>query len=84
MLDLVDAREWAIVDTPGANVHATSPDGCLRRLAPKGSSAWQRSIVRHVRVQPADGNARVQEFRLHTHSEVIARFLATLVTDSSC
>ncbi|WP_236572937.1 hypothetical protein [Streptomyces sp. GS7] len=27
VLDLLDALGWAIVDTPEANVHATSPDG---------------------------------------------------------
>ncbi|MFJ9874422.1 hypothetical protein ACIRVI_15400 [[Kitasatospora] papulosa] len=29
VLDLLDALGWTIVDTPEANVHATSPDGCV-------------------------------------------------------
>ncbi|MGW8886009.1 DUF317 domain-containing protein [Streptomyces sp. NPDC055749] len=85
MLDLLDALGWAIVDTPEANVHATSPDGCVYvGWLPEDQSAWQRNIVWHVRVQPADGDAWVQEFGLHTPSEAVAGFLAALVTNSSC
>ncbi|MGQ4488600.1 hypothetical protein ACN6LM_006071 [Streptomyces sp. SAS_281] len=29
VLDLLDGLGWAIVDIPEANVHATSPDGCV-------------------------------------------------------
>ncbi|MFF8725916.1 DUF317 domain-containing protein [Streptomyces sp. NPDC015171] len=51
---------------------------------PEDPSAWQRNIVWHVRVQPADGDAWIQEFGLHTPSEAVAGFLAVLVTNSSC
>lgn len=85
VLDLLDALGWAIVDTPEANVHATSPDGCVYvGWLPEDPSAWQRNIVWHIRVQPADGDAWVQEFGLHTPSEAVAGFLAALVTNSSC
>ncbi|WP_240136755.1 DUF317 domain-containing protein [Streptomyces sp. MUM 178J] len=57
VLDLLDALGWAIVDTPEANVHATSPDGCAYvGWLPEDPSAWQRNIVWHVRVQSADGD----------------------------
>ncbi|MFJ3283068.1 DUF317 domain-containing protein [Streptomyces halstedii] len=85
MLDLLDALGWTIVDTPEANVHATSPDGCVYvGWLPEDPSAWQRNIVWHVRVQPTDGDAWVQEFGLHTPSEAVAGILAALVTNSSC
>lgn len=85
VLDLLDALGWAIVGTPEANVHATSPDGCVYvGWLPEDPSAWQRNIVWHVWVQPADGDAWVQEFGLHTPSEAVAGFLAALVTNSSC
>ncbi|MGI5041223.1 DUF317 domain-containing protein [Streptomyces sp. JAC128] len=84
MLDLLDALRWAIVDTPRGHVHATSLDGCVYvGWLPDDPSAWQRNIVWHVRVQPADGDAWVQEFGLHIPSEAVAGFLA-LVTNSSC
>ncbi|RDL04416.1 uncharacterized protein DUF317 [Streptomyces sp. HB202] len=51
---------------------------------PEDPSAWQRNIVWHVLVQPADGDAWVQEFGLHSPSEAVAGFLAALVTNSSC
>ncbi|MFD8117508.1 DUF317 domain-containing protein [Streptomyces microflavus] len=83
-LDLPDALGWAIVDTPEANVHATSLDGGVYvGWLPEDPSAWQRNIVWHVRVQPADGDAWVQEFGLHTPSDAVAGFLAALVTNSS-
>ncbi|MFD9290341.1 DUF317 domain-containing protein [Streptomyces sp. NPDC060030] len=70
---------------PEANVHATSPDGCVYvGWLPEDPSAWQRNIVWHVRVQPADGDAWVQKFGLHTPSEAVAGFPAALVTHSSC
>lgn len=85
VLDLLDALGWTIVDTPEANVHATSPDGCVYvGWLPEDPSAWQRNIVWHVREQPADGDAWVQEFGLHTPSETVAGFLAALVANSSC
>ncbi|MEW1661127.1 DUF317 domain-containing protein [Streptomyces sp. NPDC093707] len=80
VLDLLDALGWAIVDTPEANVHATSPDGrvyvgCL----PEDTAAWKRGIVWQVRVQPTEGTLWVQEFGLHTPTEAVAGFIAALV-----
>ncbi|MEE1845330.1 DUF317 domain-containing protein [Streptomyces sp. NPDC088190] len=85
VLDLLGALGWAFVDTPDANVHATSPDGGVYvGWLPEDPSAWQRNIVWHVQVQPANGDARVQEFGLSPPSEAVAGFLAALVTSSSC
>ncbi|MCX4965451.1 DUF317 domain-containing protein [Streptomyces sp. NBC_00654] len=85
MLDLLSTLGWAIVDTPEANVHATSPDGGVHvGWLPEDPAAWKRNIVWHVRVLPAGGDAWVQEFGLHTPSEAVAGFLAALVTHSSC
>ncbi|MFD4337873.1 DUF317 domain-containing protein [Streptomyces anulatus] len=84
VLGLLDALGWAIVDTPVANVHATSPDGCVYvGWLPEDPAAWKRGIVWHVRVQPADGDAWVQEFGRYTPSEAVAGFLAGLVAHSS-
>ncbi|OCC11522.1 DUF317 domain-containing protein [Streptomyces sp. PTY087I2] len=85
VLDLLGDLGWAIVDTPEANVHATSPDGrvCVGWL-PEDPAAWKRDIVWHVRVQPSEvGDAWVQEFGVHTPAEAVAGFLAALVTHSS-
>ncbi|MFE1516802.1 DUF317 domain-containing protein [[Kitasatospora] papulosa] len=80
VLDLLDGLGWVIVDTPEANVHATSPDGRVYvGWLPEDTTAWRRGIVWHVRVQPAHGDAWVQEFGIHTPSEAVAGFLATLV-----
>ncbi|MFE3737768.1 DUF317 domain-containing protein [Streptomyces sp. NPDC059134] len=80
VLDLLDALGWAIVDTPEANVHATSPDGHVYvGWLPEDTTAWQRGIVWQVRVQPAEGDPWVQEFGLCTPSEAVAGFLAALI-----
>ncbi|MFI5662275.1 DUF317 domain-containing protein [Streptomyces sp. NPDC051684] len=85
VLDLLSALGWAIVDTPEANVHATSPDGRVYvGWLPEDPAAWKRNIVWHVRVQPTDGDAWVQEFGLRTPSEAVAGFLTALVPHSSC
>ncbi|MFF4673975.1 DUF317 domain-containing protein [Streptomyces sp. NPDC001279] len=85
VLDLLGALGWAIVDTPEANFHATSPDGCVYvGWLPEDPSAWQRNIVWHVRVQPADCDAWVQEFGPYTPSEAVAGFLTALIANSSC
>lgn len=84
MLGLLSALGWAIVDTPEANVHATSPDGRVYvGWLPEDPAAWKRNIVWHVRVQPADSDAWVQEFGLDTPAEAVAGFLAALVAHSS-
>ncbi|MFE9963738.1 DUF317 domain-containing protein [Streptomyces sp. 900116325] len=84
VLDLLDGLGWVIVDTPEANVHATSPDGRVYvGWLPEDTTAWKRGIVWHVRVQPAHGDAWVQEFGIHTPSEAVAGFLTALVTHSS-
>lgn len=80
VLDLLDALGWAIVDTPEANVHITSPDGRVYvGWLPEDSNAWKRSIVWQVRVQPAEGKPWVQEFGIHTPTEAVAGFLAALI-----
>ncbi|GAA2273308.1 hypothetical protein GCM10010368_48360 [Streptomyces roseiscleroticus] len=85
VLDLLGTLGWAIVDTPEANVHATSPDGrAYVGWLPEDPAAWERNIVWHVRVQPTDGDTWAQEFGLYTPSEAVAGFLAALVTHSSC
>lgn len=84
VLDLLDALGWTMVDTPEANVHATSPDGRVYvGWLPEDAAAWKRGALWQVRVQPADGDAWVQEFGLHTPAEAVAGFLAALVAHSS-
>ncbi|MFI2354579.1 DUF317 domain-containing protein [Streptomyces anulatus] len=80
VLDLLDALGWAVVDTPEANVHATSPDGRIYvGWLPEDPGAWKRDIVWQVRVQPTEGASWVQEFGLHTPAEAVAGFIAALV-----
>ncbi|MEU0447546.1 DUF317 domain-containing protein [Streptomyces tendae] len=84
VLDLLGALGWAIVDTPEANVHATSPDGRVYvGWLPEDPAAWRRDIVWHVRVQPTDGDPWAQEFGPCTPSAAVAGFLAALVARSS-
>ncbi|MEU9200406.1 DUF317 domain-containing protein [Streptomyces sp. DT224] len=79
-LDLLDALGWAIVDTPEANFHATSPDGRVRiGWLPEDPAAWKRGIVWQVRVQPTEDEPWVQEFGIHTPSDTVAGFIAALV-----
>ncbi|MFD4749153.1 DUF317 domain-containing protein [Streptomyces rubiginosohelvolus] len=80
VLDLLDGLGWAVVDTPEANIHSTSPDGRVYvGWLPEDPDAWKRDIVWQVRVQPADGAPWVQEFGPYTPSEAVAGFLATLI-----
>ncbi|MFF4453793.1 DUF317 domain-containing protein [Streptomyces goshikiensis] len=84
VLDLLGALGWAIVDTPEAHIHATSPDGRVYvGWLPEDPGAWKRGIVWHVQVRPTDGDTWVQEFGLHTPAETVAGFLSALVTHSS-
>ncbi|MFJ4007350.1 DUF317 domain-containing protein [Streptomyces sp. NPDC090023] len=84
VLDLLDALGWTTVDTPEANVHATSPDGRVYvGWLPEDAAAWRRGILWQVRVQTTDGDAWVQEFGLHTPAALVAGFLAALVAHSS-
>ncbi|MFL4492384.1 DUF317 domain-containing protein [Streptomyces sp. VTCC 41912] len=81
VLDLLNALGWAIVDTPEANVHATSPDGHVYvGWLPEDTAAWKRGIVWRVRVQPAGDAPWVQEFGLHTPAEAVAGSIVALVT----
>lgn len=83
VLDLLDACGWAVVDTPEANVHVTSPDGRVYVCwLPEDTAAQNRDIVWHVRVQPIEGDPWVQEFGIHTPSEAVAGFIAALVAHS--
>ncbi|MBB5939981.1 DUF317 domain-containing protein [Streptomyces zagrosensis] len=80
VLDLLNALGWTAVDTPEANIHATSPDGRVYvGWLPEDIAAWKRGIVWQVRVQPIEGDPWVQEFGLHTPSEAVAGFLAALI-----
>ncbi|MFB7300996.1 DUF317 domain-containing protein [Streptomyces rubiginosohelvolus] len=80
VLDLLDGLGWAVVDTPEANIHSTSPDGRFYvGWLPEDPDAWKRDIVWQVRVQPADGAPWVQEFGPYTPSEAVAGFLAALI-----
>ncbi|MFJ7096781.1 DUF317 domain-containing protein [Streptomyces mirabilis] len=84
VLDLLDALGWAVVDTPEANVHATSPDGRVYvGWLPEDPAAWKRGIVWQVRVQPTEGDPWVQEFGLYTPAEAVAGFLAALIATPS-
>jgi len=80
VLDLLGGLGWAVVHTPEANVHCTSPDGRVYvGWLPEDTTAWQRGIVWQVRVQPTDGEPWVQEFGLYTPTEAVAGFLTTLI-----
>ncbi|MFF9784175.1 DUF317 domain-containing protein [Streptomyces nigrescens] len=84
VLDLLDNLGWALVDTPEANVHATSPDGRVYvGWLPEDPIACKRNIVWQIRVQPAEGDPWVQEFGHHTPSEGVAGIIAALVAHSS-
>ncbi|MEE4543651.1 DUF317 domain-containing protein [Streptomyces sp. V4-01] len=81
VLSLVSERGWAIVDTPQANVHCTSPDGRVYvGWLPEDFAAWQRHIVWTVRATPAEPDEKpwVQEFGLHVPSRAVAAFLEAL------
>jgi hypothetical protein len=80
VLEILGALGWAIVDTPEANVHCTSPDGRIYvGWLPEDTSAWKRDIVWQIRVVPTDAEPWVQEFGLDTPSEAVAGFLAALI-----
>ncbi|WP_395365184.1 DUF317 domain-containing protein [Streptomyces sp. YH02] len=85
VLDLLHALDWTIVDTPEANVHATSPDGHVYiGWLPEDPAAWTHGIAWRVQVQPTEGDAWVQEFGIDTPSEAVAGFVAALVTHCPC
>lgn len=80
VLDLLSERGWAIVATPEANVHCTSPDGRVYvGWLPEDNAAWRRGIVWTVRATPAEAEPWVQEFGLDVPSEAVAGFIAALV-----
>jgi len=80
VLGLLTALDWAVVDAPEANVHATSQDGRVYvGWLPQDPTAWKRGTVWQVRVQPTEGAPRVQEFGLHAPSETVAGFISALV-----
>jgi hypothetical protein len=84
VLELLRALGWAIVDTPEANVHCTSPDGRVYvGWLPEDTAAWKRGTVWQVRGVPAEAESWVQEFGLHTPSEAVAGFIAALVANPS-
>ncbi|WNZ11991.1 DUF317 domain-containing protein [Streptomyces sp. 11x1] len=80
VLELLGGLGWAIVDTPEANVHCTSPDGRVYvGWLPEDTAAWKRGIVWQVRVCPSDAEPWIQEFGPDTPSEAVAGFLAALI-----
>ncbi|QKW53586.1 DUF317 domain-containing protein [Streptomyces buecherae] len=80
VLDLLKTLGWSVVDTPEANVHATSPDGrAYVGWLPEDPDAWQRRVVWRVRVQPTEGGPWEQEFGFDTPAEAVAGFIAALV-----
>ncbi|MDJ0465748.1 DUF317 domain-containing protein [Streptomyces sp. H27-C3] len=80
VLDLLNALDRTIVDTPEANVHATSPDGRVYvGWLPEDPAAWKRNVVWQVRVQPTENDPWVQEFGPYTPSEAVAGFLSALI-----
>ncbi|MFI8342778.1 DUF317 domain-containing protein [Streptomyces sp. NPDC085639] len=85
VLELLHALDWTVVDTPEANIHATSPDGrAYIGWLPEDPAAWTRDIVWRVQVQPTEGDAWGQEFGTHTPAEAVAGFVAALVAHSPC
>jgi len=84
VLELLHSLGWAVVDTPQANVHATSPDGRVYvGWLPDNPTVWKRGIVWQVQVQPTEGEPWVQEFGRHTPSEAVAGFLTALIATPS-
>ncbi|WP_406080479.1 DUF317 domain-containing protein [Streptomyces zaomyceticus] len=82
VLDLLHALDWIVVATPEANVHATSPDGLVYvSWLPEDPAAWTRGCVWQIQVQPAEGDAWVQEFGIDTPA--VAGFVAAVVAHSS-
>ncbi|WP_435127170.1 DUF317 domain-containing protein [Actinacidiphila sp. bgisy144] len=83
VLSLLSERGWAIVDTPQANVHCTSPDGRIYvGWLPEDTAAWMRGIVWTVRATPAEDDAEpwVQEFGPDVPSRAVAAFLEALIS----
>ncbi|WP_329138166.1 DUF317 domain-containing protein [Streptomyces sp. NBC_01476] len=80
VFSLLSERGWALVDTPEANVHCTSPDGrvCVGWL-PEDPAAWRRGIVRTVRAAPAEAEPWVQEFGPDVPSRAVAGLLEALI-----
>ncbi|WP_226962796.1 DUF317 domain-containing protein [Streptomyces sp. C8S0] len=53
VLALLHGLDWTVVETPEANVRATSPDGrAYVGWLPEDPSAWTRDIVSRVQVLP--------------------------------
>lgn len=82
VLSLLSERGWALVDTPEANVHCTSPDGRVYvGWLPEEQVAWRRGIVWTIRATPAEAHAEpwVQEFGPDVPSRAVAGFLEALI-----
>lgn len=81
VLSLLSERGWAIVDTPEANVHCTSPDGRVYvGWLPEDAAAWRRRIVWSVQVTPTEDDPWAQEFGLDVPSRAVAGFLEALIS----
>ncbi|MFC4036148.1 DUF317 domain-containing protein [Streptomyces polygonati] len=83
VISLLSERGWAIVATPEANAHCTSPDGRVYvGWLPEDTAAWRRGIVWTVQATPAEGDAEpwVQEFGPDVPSRAVAGFLEALIS----
>jgi hypothetical protein len=83
VLSLLSERGWALVDTPEANVHCTSPDGRVYvGWLPEDPTAWRRAVVWTVRATPTEADAKpwVQEFGPDVPSRAVAAFLEALTS----
>lgn len=80
VLSLLSERGWALVDTPEANVHCTSPDGRVYvSWLPEDPAAWRRGIVRATPTE-AGTEPWVQEFGPDVPSRAVAGFLEALTS----
>ncbi|MBM9508026.1 DUF317 domain-containing protein [Actinacidiphila acididurans] len=80
MLDLLSERGWAVVSTPEANVHCTSPDGHIYvGWLPEDPAAWRRGIVWTIRAIPDQAEPWIQEFSSDVPSGAVAGFLRGLI-----
>jgi hypothetical protein len=81
VLSLLSERGWALMDTPEANMHCTSPDGRVYvGWLPEDPAAWRRGSVWTIRAIPAEADTEpwVQEFGPDVPSRAVAGFLEAL------
>lgn len=55
VLGLLSERGWAIVTTPEANVHCTSPDGRVYVGGlPEDNATWRRGVIWTIQATPTE------------------------------